>query len=143
MSALIDYNYVPAIHRFKSFLWIVTRRIHGWLRLCQGLLQHKDGSRKAGPNGRFMFQHIGSIRRRGWQKFLTRCDSYVTIGYMLERHDIAEGIYLKQTNERYGIPAGLIGVVHQVSTDRAENGYFYCGTWITLAGHASRIHWEI
>jgi|SRR5690242_15988989 hypothetical protein len=44
---------------------------------------------------------------------------------MLERHDIAEGIYLKQTNERYGIPAGLIGVVHQVRTDRS-------GEWVFL-----------
>lgn len=49
----------------------------------------------------------------------------VTIGNMLRRDDIAEGIYLKQTNERYGIPAGLIGVVHQVSTDRA-------GEWVFL-----------
>jgi len=24
-----------------------------------------------------------------------------------------------------------------------ENGYSYCGTWITLAEHASRIHWEV
>ncbi|HET7638462.1 MAG TPA: hypothetical protein VFK47_06930, partial [Ktedonobacteraceae bacterium] len=28
----------------------------------------------------------------------------VTIGSMLMREDIAEGVYLKQTNERYGIP---------------------------------------
>lgn len=39
--------------------------------------------------------------------------------------DIIEGVYLKQTNERYGIPAGLIGVVHQVSTDRT-------GEWVFL-----------
>ena len=44
---------------------------------------------------------------------------------MLQRHDIVEGIYLKQVTERYGIPAGLIGVVHQVSTDRA-------GEWVFL-----------
>lgn len=36
---------------------------------------------------------------------------------MLMREDIAEGAYLKQTNERYGIPAGIIGVVHRVGTD--------------------------
>jgi hypothetical protein len=50
---------------------------------------------------------------------------YVTNGYMLMREDIIEGMYLKQTRERYGIPAGLIGVVHQVSTDRT-------GEWIFL-----------
>jgi hypothetical protein len=44
---------------------------------------------------------------------------------MLMREDIAEGVYLKQTNERYGIPAGLIGVVNQVSTDRT-------GEWVFL-----------
>jgi hypothetical protein len=49
----------------------------------------------------------------------------VTIGYMLKRDDIVEGVYLKQTNERYGIPEGLIGVVHQVSTDRT-------GEWVFL-----------
>jgi hypothetical protein len=49
----------------------------------------------------------------------------VTIGYMLKRDDIVEGVYLKQTNERYGIPAGLLGVVHQVSIDRA-------GEWVFL-----------
>ena len=31
--------------------------------------------------------------------------------------DIVEGVYLKQTIERYGLPAGLIGVVHKVGTD--------------------------
>ena len=31
--------------------------------------------------------------------------------------DIVEGVYLKQAIERYGLPAGLIGVVHQVTTD--------------------------
>jgi hypothetical protein len=31
--------------------------------------------------------------------------------------DIVEGVYLKQTTERHGIPAGLIGVVHKVGTD--------------------------
>ena len=40
------------------------------------------------------------------------------------REDIVEGVYLKQMNERYGIPAGLIGVVHQV-TDRT-------GEWLFL-----------
>ena len=43
---------------------------------------------------------------------------------MLMREDIVEGVYLKQMNERYGIPAGLIGVVHQV-TDRT-------GEWLFL-----------
>src|SRR5689334_3921178 len=49
----------------------------------------------------------------------------VTNGYMLKRDDIVEGVYLKQTNERYGIPKGLIGVVHQISTDRT-------GEWVFL-----------
>jgi hypothetical protein len=48
----------------------------------------------------------------------------VTIGYMT-RNDIIEGVYLKQTNERYGIPAGLIGVVHQISVHRT-------GEWVFL-----------
>jgi hypothetical protein len=43
---------------------------------------------------------------------------------MIKRDDIIEGVYLRQTNEQYGIPAGLIGVVHQV-TDRA-------GEWVFL-----------
>jgi hypothetical protein len=43
----------------------------------------------------------------------------------MTKDDIVEGVYLKQTNERYGIPAGLIGVVHQVSTDRT-------GEWVFL-----------
>ena len=43
----------------------------------------------------------------------------------MTKHDIVEGVYLKQTNERYGIPDGLIGVVHQVSTDRT-------GEWVFL-----------
>jgi hypothetical protein len=49
----------------------------------------------------------------------------ITNGNMLIREDIAEGVYLKQMNERYGIPAGLIGVVHHVSTDRT-------GEWVFL-----------
>lgn len=47
----------------------------------------------------------------------------VTIGYMT-KDDVVEGVYLKQTNERYGIPAGLIGVVHQVSIDRTGEWVF-------------------
>ena len=47
----------------------------------------------------------------------------VTIGYMT-KNDIVEGVYLKQTNERYGIPEGLIGVVHQVSADRTGEWAF-------------------
>jgi len=43
----------------------------------------------------------------------------------MTKDDIVEGVYLKQTNERYGIPAGLLGVVHQVSTDRT-------GEWVFL-----------
>ncbi len=43
--------------------------------------------------------------------------NYVTIGNMLIREDIVEGIYLKQTTERYGMPEGLIAVVHTVGTD--------------------------
>jgi hypothetical protein len=43
----------------------------------------------------------------------------------MTKRDIVEGVYLKQTNERYGAPAGLIGVVHQVSTDRT-------GEWVFL-----------
>ena len=43
----------------------------------------------------------------------------------MTKDDIVEGVYLKQTNERYGIPAGLIGVVHQVSIDRT-------GEWVFL-----------
>ena len=43
----------------------------------------------------------------------------------MTKGDIVEGVYLKQTNERYGAPAGLIGVVHQVSTDRT-------GEWVFL-----------
>jgi hypothetical protein len=43
----------------------------------------------------------------------------------MKKDDIVEGVYLKQTNERYGIPPGLIGVVHQVSTDRT-------GEWVFL-----------
>lgn len=46
---------------------------------------------------------------------------YITIGYM-KRDNIVEGVYLKQTKERYGIPAGLIGVVHQVSRDWTGEG---------------------
>jgi hypothetical protein len=43
----------------------------------------------------------------------------------MTKRDIVEGVYLKQTNERYGAPAGLIGVVHQVGTDRT-------GEWVFL-----------
>ena len=46
------------------------------------------------------------------------------MGYMT-KDDIVEGVYLKQSNERYGAPAGLIGVVHQVSIDRT-------GEWVFL-----------
>jgi hypothetical protein len=42
----------------------------------------------------------------------------------MTKDEIVEGIYLKQVTERYGIPAGLIGVVHQV-TDRT-------GEWVFL-----------
>ena len=35
----------------------------------------------------------------------------------MQKADIVEGVYLKQTIGRYGIPAGLIGVVHTVGTD--------------------------
>ncbi len=41
------------------------------------------------------------------------------------KDNITEGVYLKQTNERYGVPAGLIGVVHRVGTDRT-------GEWVFL-----------
>lgn len=40
------------------------------------------------------------------------------------RNDVVEGVYLKQTNERYGVPGGLIGVVQQVSTDRTGEWVF-------------------
>ncbi len=43
----------------------------------------------------------------------------------MKKDDIVEGVYLKQRNERYGIPDGLIGVVHQVSIDRN-------GEWVFL-----------
>lgn len=43
--------------------------------------------------------------------------NYVTIGNILIREDIVEGIYLKQTTERYGMPEGLIAVVHTVGID--------------------------
>jgi hypothetical protein len=43
----------------------------------------------------------------------------------MTKDDVFEGVYLKQTNERYGIPAGLLGVVHQVGTDRT-------GEWVFL-----------
>lgn len=42
----------------------------------------------------------------------------------MTKDDIVEGMYLKQTNERYGVPVGLIGVVHQVSTDRMGEWVF-------------------
>ncbi len=55
----------------------------------------------------------------------------VTIGYMT-KDDIAEGVYLKQTNERYGTSAGLIGVVHQVSTD-------WTGEWVFQLKYLNRL----
>ena len=42
----------------------------------------------------------------------------------MTKDDIVEGVYLKQSNERYGSPAGLLGVVHQVSTDRTGEWVF-------------------
>src|SRR6478672_11444348 len=42
----------------------------------------------------------------GQRSNLTGSFNYITIGYMLSRHDIVEGVYLRQTNERYGIPGG-------------------------------------
>lgn len=43
----------------------------------------------------------------------------------MKKDDVVEGVYLKQINERYGIPPGLIAVVHQVSFDRT-------GEWVFL-----------
>jgi len=64
---------------------------------------------------------------------LTLSFIYETIGYMLQRSDVVEGIYLKQIRDRSTTPwlrsdatrtsplgkapAGLIGVVHMVGTD--------------------------
>jgi len=40
------------------------------------------------------------------------------------KSDIVEGVYLKQTKERYGISPGLIGVVHEVATGWAGEWMF-------------------
>ena len=39
------------------------------------------------------------------------------MGYMVQRNEVVEGIYLKRITERYGTPAGLIAVVHKIGTD--------------------------
>src|SRR5688572_11622976 len=68
----------------------------------------------------------------------------VTIGYMLKRDDIVEGVILsRRTNDTESRKTLLVSFIKSAQTG-LENGYYYCGTWITLAGHAgSRIHWEV
>jgi hypothetical protein len=56
----------------------------------------------------------------------------------MTKDDIVEGVYLKQTNERYGIPDGLIGVVHQVSIDRTGEWVFQLRYVNPPAGTRSR-----
>ncbi len=61
---------------------------------------------------------------------------------MLLKEDIVEGVYLTQIRERYGIPAGLIGVVHQVGTDWTGEWMFQL-RFLDRPGRTRSVQWSL